>query len=358
MLYETDAGDLIEFAKRWAALGDAIADQVAQVVKDPRAGGGRRARPAAAGAPAAGHPGWQRSLLPVGSPRRGGAPAPGARPGPARGPRGVEGSRARFFEHIPKPAEALFQKVITPKDGKVDLSREIPAGEFWMGSPEDEEGRYDWEGPRHQVKITRAFQMAAVPVTNAQYAAFDLKHEWEQWEGVSEEELRHHPVVNVSWYQAVIFCRWLSTCFEWARGCRLPTEAEWEYACRAGTATRYWSGDKEADLARVGWYGENSGGRTHRVGEKEGNPWGLYDVHGNVWEWCEDAWDSAVYRQRASGVTDQVNIQENSADRVVRGGSWALPARDLRAACRGGGGPSGRFRARGFRCVCLARLEP
>jgi len=279
-------------------------------------------------------------------------------PDHARGPRGVEGSRARFFDHIPKPAEALFRKVTTPKDGEVDLWREIPAGEFWMGSPKDEEGRYEDEGPRHQVKITRAFQMAAVPVTNAQYAAFDPGHVWEQWKGVSEEELRHHPVVNVSWYQAVSFCRWLSSCFEWTRGCRLPTEAEWEYACRAGTETRYWSGDEESDLARVGWYAENSGGRTHRVGEKEANPWRLYDVHGNVWEWTASVWPDD-YSEHADGRT--LNPAEPPEDpagppgagRVIRGGCCWCEARVARAAYRDLGVPWGRIGNLGFRLLLV-----
>jgi len=105
-------------------------------------------------------------------------------------------------------------------------------------------------------------------------------------------------------------------------------------------------------------YIDNSGRHTHRVGEKAANPWGLYDVHGNAWEWCEDAWDLEAYRKRQGGEADPVNIEENAAHRVVRGGSWASPARGLRAACRVRGGPSVRGLVQGFRCVCLAGLEP
>jgi len=279
-------------------------------------------------------------------------------PDHGKGPRGVEGLKARFFDHIPQPPGELFRKVVTPKDGEVDLWREIPAGEFWMGSPDDEEGRYSDEGPQHRVKITRPFQMAAVAVTNAQYAAFDPGHRWQPWQGVSEEELRHHPVVDVSWYQAVSFCRWLSSCFEWARGCRLPTEAEWEYCCRAGTETQYWSGDKESDLARVGWYDKNSGARTHRVGEKAANPWGLYDVHGNVWEWTWSEW-TGDYSEHADGRTLYPAEQPEDpagppgARRVIRGGSYWLEARIARAACRYLWDPWDRYRVQGFRLLLV-----
>jgi len=243
--------------------------------------------------------------------------------------------------------------VITPKDGEVDLWREIPAGEFWMGSPEDEKARQEREGPRHKVKITRPFQMGAVPVTNAQYAAFDPKHEWRQWQGVSEEELRHHPVVNVTWYQAVMFCRWLSTCFEWAHGCRLPTEAEWEYACRAGTATPYWSGDEESDLARVGWYFGNSANRTHRVGEKAVNPWGLYDVHGNASEWVGD-W----YGGYSAAPQEDPTGSPRGVYRVIRGGSAWHGADYARAGYRNWNTPRNRLVDWGFRVVLPAVPEP
>ena len=135
-------------------------------------------------------------------------------------------------------------------DGRVELWREIPAGEGWVGAADGEED-HTWERPRHRVTITRPFRMAAVPVTHAQYAAFDPGHEPYKWEGVEPENLAHHPVVNVTWYAAVAFCRWLAGSFP---GARLPLEEEWEVACRAGTETRYCSGESEKDLARVGWY--------------------------------------------------------------------------------------------------------
>jgi len=268
-------------------------------------------------------------------------------PDHARGPQGVEGLRARFFEHIPKLAEGLFRKVETGMDGQVALWRDIPAGAFWMGSPEDEGGSA--ERPRRRVTITRPFRMAVVPVTNEQYAAFDPGHPWSQWEAVPEEELGHHPVVSVSWYEAVSFCRWLSSCFEWARGCRLPTEAEWEYACRAGTETRYWSGEEKSDLARVGWYDENSGARTHRVGKKAANPWGLYDAHGNAREWCQD-W----YGNYSPDPEEDPTGPPRGDRRVDRGGSAWIGAGGARAAFRGIGLPGIRLEFRGFRPVIPA----
>ena len=200
--------------------------------------------------------------------------------------------------------------------------------------------------------------MGSVPVTNAQYAAFDsAKAPWE-WEGVSEEELAFHPRVEVSWYEAVSFCRWLSLHGPEAR---LPTEAEWEYACRAGTESAYWSGDEESDLARVGWYTANSEGRTHRVGEKEANRWGLYDVHGNVDEWTRSPWPSD-YSERESGA--EIDPQSPPApaaprgeDHVIRGGSFGNSADWARAAYRFIWYPRARYGDLGFRVVLPAVPE-
>ncbi len=158
----------------------------------------------------------------------------------------------RFYDHVPPPSDDLFQWIDTPLDGRVPLWREIPAGRFWMGSPEGE-GDND-ERPRHEVVLTTPFRIGAVPVTNAQYAAFDPEHQATPWEGVSAAELRFHPAESVTWFAATSFCRWLAAHAPWARGARLPLEEEWEHACRAGTETRYWSGDDEAGLERVGWY--------------------------------------------------------------------------------------------------------
>lgn len=248
--------------------------------------------------------------------------------------------RQRFFDHIPLPPEELFRQVKTPYDGSVELWREVPAGHCYLGSPADE--GFGHERPRHSVNVTAAFRIAAVPVTNAQYAALDPSHPWCRWDGISEDELSHHPVVDVSWFAAMAFCRWLSRTLPELQGARLPVEEEWEYAARAGTQTRYWSGDTESDLACVGWYRRNSGGRTHRVGEKPSNPWNLYDVHGNVWEWTLSEW-TRDYAGREKGIEiDPVVISGAGATdfssydgvRVVRGGGFGNRTEATRTAHR------------------------
>jgi formylglycine-generating enzyme required for sulfatase activity len=270
-----------------------------------------------------------------------------------------------FYDHIPPPPEALFRWVETPLDGQVQLWRDIPAGRFWMGNPDGEEGGFDDERPRHEVMIARSFRCGVVPVTEAQYAAFDPEHWVEPWEGVELKELAYHPAVRVTWYEAVSFCRWLSTTFPWAHGARLPVEEEWEYACRAGTESRYWSGDSEEDLARVGWYDANSDDRTHRVGQKPANPWGLYDVHGNVLEWTLSPW-TGNYEGRETGETlDPSAVQVDPAGfeapggggHVARGGGCWLNAGGARAAFRTGWDPGVELVFQGFRVVLPAGPE-
>lgn len=269
----------------------------------------------------------------------------------------------RFYDHIPAPPKELFQWIETPNDERVELWRPIPAGKFLMGSPPEEEERYDDEGPQHEAVIKSSFRMAAVPVTVEQYKAFDPEHR-------SEFDQPGHPVDSITWYQAYAFCRWLSAALRETRGARLPTEEEWEYACRAGTQTRFWSGDQEADLERVGWYRKNSEGRTHRVAEKEANAWGLYDVHGNVWEWTLSP-RADDYTDRKDGTkADPAKISEEgfalgAADfaaalremRVFRGGGFRVEARYVRSAYRYWDGPSFVGRLQGFR-VCLPATPP
>lgn len=279
--------------------------------------------------------------------------------------RSAEALRGRLYDHVPRPPAKLFEWIDTPLDGRVSLWREIPAGEFWLGSP-DGEGDDD-EHPRRRVTVASGFRIASVPVTGAQFTAFDPEHRARGGEGVSESELPTHPVVGVTWFEAVSFCRWLASLGGRFERARLPSDEEWEYACRAATETRYWSGDNESDLARVGWYGKNSGGHTHQVGEKPASPWGLYDVHGNVFEWTLMRWDPEALKRRPTtfkidpGTLDweaDVPTEPSGGVRVLRGGSFGDDADWARAACRGVWGPGVVVGGLGFRVVLPFAPEP
>lgn len=228
--------------------------------------------------------------------------------------------------------------------------RWIPPGSFRMGSPDTENGRLDREGPQHRVSITKGFWLGETPVTQ------------DQWQAVTGEnpslfkESEDLPVEQVSWRECQYFARKV------AQECpdlfaRLPSEAEWEYACRAGTDSAFhdgspgtWRAGRGPALVKLGWFADNSESRTHPVREKLPNAWGLYDTHGNVWEWCEDAWDEAVYQGRADGVENpRVISDDEEALRVVRGGSWGAGALVCRAAVRGGEDPGARWDFLGLR---------
>ena len=194
--------------------------------------------------------------------------------------------------------------------------------------------------------LPKHFLLGKYPVTNAQYARFLEAAGKEVKKPASWDDRRFNqpeqPVVGVSWDEARAFC-------EWAGG-RLPTEAEWEYACRAGTITEYSFGDDAKDLGEYAWFGENSDGHTQPVGAKKPNPWGLYDMHGNVWEWCQDGFDSGYY---AKSPSDDPPGPPKAALRVSRGGGWAGGAVVCRSAVRGGGGPACRSGDLGFRVAAV-----
>jgi formylglycine-generating enzyme required for sulfatase activity len=213
----------------------------------------------------------------------------------------------------------------------------IPAGTFTMG---DAGGR-DNQTP-HEVTLTKPFKMGVHEVTQAQY---------EQVMGVNPSEFKgaNNPVENVSWEDAVEFCRKLSELpAEKAAGnvYRLPTEAEWEFACRAGTTTKFSFGDDDSELGDYDWYRDNSGRTPHPVGGKQPNAWGLYDMHGNVYEWCQD-W----YGDYPSGSVTDPSGATSSSLRVLRGGGWDGTAGDCRSARRGRILPSFRSDGLGFRVV-------
>lgn len=220
----------------------------------------------------------------------------------------------------------------------------IPAGSFMMGSPFGESGRDDDEGPQHRVTISRPFYMGVYEVTQAQYQAVTGGNP-------SSFSGRNNPVETVSWNDATNFCKALSR--KTGKTFRLPTEAEWEYACRAGTSTRFCFGDSDSDLGRYAWYGSNSGSKAHPVGQKKANAFGLYDMHGNVWEWCSD-WYADSY---ANAKTDDPQGPASGTARVMRGGPWYTVPQRCRSATRSRVAPDYRFFSFGFRVVVVSSLD-
>ncbi len=231
----------------------------------------------------------------------------------------------------------------------------IPAGEFTMGSSLDEEGRDRDEGPPTKVTLSHGFWMGKYEVTQADYQALM---------GTNPSDARgdpSRPVEKVSWYEALEYCAQLTRRAQAAGqlpkeyAYRLPTEAEWEYACRAGTTTRFSHGEDKGYL-RLGdyaWFTRNGASTTHAVGTKKPNAWGLYDMHGNVWEWCLDRWADLL---PGGQVTNFVASTEGPL-RVARGGSWLYEGKACRSANRDDYGPSNRCSDIGFRIV-LAPLLP
>jgi len=281
----------------------------------------------------------------------------------------------------------------------------IPAGEFKMGSGESAEATaaffkktygedyliadfFENEHPQHRVRITKPFYLGTYHVTRGQFRQFvaDTRYKtdaekgekpgafgWDpdkkefgfkakySWRKVGFEQTDEHPVVNVSWNDAKAFCEWLSK--KEKKTYRLPTEAEWEYACRAGTTTRYSSGDDPETLAKVGnvadatakaqfpdrtWMIKASDGYvfTSPVGSFQPNTFGLYDMHGNAWQWCADWYDGDYY---AKSPADDPSGPTTGSIRVFRGGSWYDYAGYCRSADRRGDTPGGRYYDLGFR---------
>jgi len=215
----------------------------------------------------------------------------------------------------------------------------IPPGTFRMGSPTNEVDRYDNEGPQTAVTISRGFWMGKFEVTQGEYEAV-MGSNPSYFQPPNATADTNRPAESVSWDDAVAYCAAL-TQRERAAGrittnavYRLPTEAEWEYACRAWTSTRFSYGDDlgYTNLTNYAWYSDNSGGTTHPVGQKLPNPWGLYDLHGNVWEWCQDWFDTYP-----GGIALDPQGPATGSTRVVRGGNWLYwngRARDCRSAYR------------------------
>ena len=213
----------------------------------------------------------------------------------------------------------------------------IPAGTFMMGTPSDEPGRGNDE-LQHTVTISKSFYLQTTEVTQGQ---------WREIMGTNPSHFKDCgddcPVEQVNWDDAQEFILRLNE-REGADKYRLSTEAEWEYACRAGSTTRFCFGDDETKLAEHAWYHDNSGFRPHPVGQKKSNAWGLYDMHGNVWEWCEDWYGDYP----SSPVTDPTGPSSGTA-RVFRGGGWRYYAGNCRSAFRFGSPPVDRGFDVGFR---------
>jgi formylglycine-generating enzyme required for sulfatase activity len=210
----------------------------------------------------------------------------------------------------------------------------IPPGVFMMGSPLDEPGRnsYDDEPP-FEVTISKGFWLGQYLVTNAQWSIVVNNPQV-----ILTTEMANYPVTNMNWYEAIEFCNKLDQIFkkELPHGYQfsLPTEAQWEYACRAGTQTIYHSGNSLEDLDKVAWHKGNSFGHIQPVGEKQPNNWGLYDMHGNVSEWCFDK----PTRYPSIPTTDWVGPDDPSIKvRTIRGEPWSSPSASpgFRSSCRG-----------------------
>ena len=211
----------------------------------------------------------------------------------------------------------------------------IEGGTFEMGSTESDD-----EQPVHSVTLP-AFAISAMPVTQSQYQAL-------MGSNPSHFKGGDLPVECVSWNEAGEFCRRLSE--KTGQQYTLPTEAQWEYACRAGSTGRYCFGDDASQLGEYAWYEQNSGGSTHPVGKKKPNNWGLYDMHGNVWEWVEDDWHRSYHEAPDDGRA-WINSPKRGSGRVLRGGAWRDGPWFCRSSCRYIYDPDARFGSVGFRVV-------
>jgi len=284
-------------------------------------------------------------------------------------------------------AAALFSEAVQAADYTNSIGmkfKNIPAGSFYMGScklsdadkeankkrkfmgmapksaacpsgGETDNNAEDDETPQHKVRISKGFQIGVYEVTLGQFKQFIASAGRDDL--LTDKFMTNNSrgdnaaVTYVSWNDAQAFIRWLNQ-KEGGSAYRLPTEAEWEYAARAGTTTRYSWGNSESQAGDYAWYGKNAydvGGKyAHGVGIKMSNPWGLYDMHGNVWEWVQDWYDENYYRN--SPMNDPKG-PDSGRGRVTRGGGWINDARNLRSAFRGFISPGVRSSRLGFRLV-------
>ena len=271
---------------------------------------------------------------------------------------------------LPKPTENA-DAVASDQAGMKPYTEQIPStdvkfemvpiagGTFKMGSPDSEKDRNDDEGPQVEVKLD-SFWMGKCEVTWGEYELWGSKLDKQRRQATSTEPSEWekkadaianptsaysdmtfgmgkegYPAVCMTQFAAKMYCKWLSA--RTGRYYRLPTEAEWEYACRAGTATAYSFGDDAEKLADLGWFMDNSDEKYHKVGQKKANPWGLYDMHGNVCEWCLDQYSPDRYQQLSGKPIENPLAPVTQAyPQVARGGGWTDEAPLLRSAARRG----------------------
>ena len=262
-----------------------------------------------------------------------------------------------------QPDTLKLDKEITNSIG-MKLVR-IEPGKYMLGSSASEIARvrkeansngFENEAPAHEVEITNGFHMGIYPVTQAQYRkVMGANPSWFSSDGGGKDDVAgvntdDFPVETVSWNEAKEFCKKLSQLE--GKTYRLPTEAEWEYACRAGTKTQFYNGDGEEALKEVGWYAGNCGMKTQRVGQLTPNAWGLYDMHGNVCQWCED-WHEPTYYENSP--RKDPTGPEIGECKVLRGGSWQLMASGCRSASRLYGRHDNSDNDCGFRVVLVSK---
>jgi formylglycine-generating enzyme required for sulfatase activity/uncharacterized caspase-like protein len=269
---------------------------------------------------------------------------------------------------FPPPAPPTRQPIAETLGNNITLEMlPIPGGKFLMGSPETEADRSPSEGPQHEVTLAEPpgtgiapFYLSKYPITQSQWKAVaalpkvncDLKPDPSSFKGAKR------PVEQVSWWEAIEFCDRLSQ--KTGRAYRLPSEAEWEYACRAGTTTPFYFGETistaQANYDGNYTYGAGKKGeyrkQTTDVGSFPANAFGLHDMHGNVWEWCADPWHENYDRAPINGSVWELSDAESNPRRVLRGGSWILNPWDCRSAYRLHFSPDHRYYGIGFRVVC------
>jgi formylglycine-generating enzyme required for sulfatase activity len=237
------------------------------------------------------------------------------------------------------------------RDGTCPWMVVIPAGSFMMGSPETEKDRDSDEGPQHKVTIPNALAVMETEVTVGMFKAFVDETKYStgssscDWKTVFPNQTAAHPAVCISWNDAQAFVQWMSK--RTGQVYRLLTEAEWEYATRAGSSTAYSFGDSSSVLGDYAWFSENSSSKTHPVRTRKPNAFGLYDLHGNAWEWTQDCWHDTYENSPTNGESWETSCKESR--RVLRGGSWGNIPRNLRSADRSRGSSGIRSNCPGFR---------